>query len=305
MSHPLFTRLLISTLTLSSVVAINTFSKAQTPPAPSTPLSQLTPADVDIEATREAYIPDDVLISPKAQVQRRGIIGQDERVEMTSQDFPWSAIGRLEIMTDRDRIKSCTGSLIAPKLVLTNAHCIINKTDHSVHSKIKFQPNLIDNQVETDDVAHAVSAAYGTDFSGDESRLYYRSHDWAILEIDKPLGETYGTLGYETFDGEYLKQFPGKYIVVGYSGDFPEENPGKTASAHYNCDITGEREEVLVHHCDTMAGASGSPVLVIEDDQVKIVALHAGWVRYEDGRAENEAVKLSRIDEWFASWWES
>ncbi|MBW4653737.1 MAG: hypothetical protein KME20_11980 [Kaiparowitsia implicata GSE-PSE-MK54-09C] len=85
--------------------------------------------------------------------------------------------------------------------------------------------------------------------------------------------------------------------MVGYSGDFPADNPGQTASAHKGCSIVAEDLSLVLHLCDTTGGASGGPILAMVDDQYRIVALHAsGASRRDTGEGiVNFAVKIPRI----------
>lgn len=55
-----------------------------------------------------------------------GVIGKDDRSIVDNTAAPWTAIGRVNIAGYRRR-RHCTGTLIAPRLVVTAAHCLVNK----------------------------------------------------------------------------------------------------------------------------------------------------------------------------------
>ncbi|HYD29918.1 MAG TPA: trypsin-like serine protease, partial [Azospirillaceae bacterium] len=65
-----------------------------------------------------------------AQAPRlQGIQGQDDRKPLDSQEWPWSAMGRVN-QASRRTLGHCTGTLVAPKVVLTAAHCLYNSALH-------------------------------------------------------------------------------------------------------------------------------------------------------------------------------
>jgi protease YdgD len=70
------------------------------------------------------------LVSPGQRVSSQdlytGIIGEDDRVRVVEQGPPWDAIGQVNIGGYRMSWQ-CTGTLVAPDLVLSAAHCVMDR----------------------------------------------------------------------------------------------------------------------------------------------------------------------------------
>jgi V8-like Glu-specific endopeptidase len=232
-------------------------------------------------AEPQPYIPTGLEQSRNPNPNSRGIIGLDDRIPMTSTLYPWSAIGRLESPIDDTYYGICTGSLVAADIVLTNAHCVVDPVTHQVKQNITFKPNLINGFVADEaDIANVVDILYGTDFSDLDTIPH--PNDWAFVKLDRPLGNTYGTLAWTPLSVSELVHTHGEaLILVGYSGDFPAYNPGNTAGVHDGCSVLGEVEGSLIHNCDTTGGSSGGPMLALIDGEFRIVALNSAELTEE------------------------
>lgn len=243
----------------------------------------------------------------------------DDRIPMTNRDYPWSAIGRVYITRANGQLARCSGVLISENIVLTNSHCIVDhKDDGKLAKNIRFRPNLVNGVVpRQEDIADVIAVHYGTDFQG--VRVAPNANDWGLLKLNKPLGKTYGYLGWKVLSPNIMVKNPKKFIMVGYSGDFPDPavaqykklgltaGKGETAGVHQDCSILGEwkeDKEVLVHDCDTTGGSSGGPILGVIDDEYYVVALNAAERTEQDEKGnvvrgiENYAVKMNRLEEW-------
>ncbi len=264
------------------------------------------PAEFPLNAGSKPFFPRSLGISNNP-FPFRAIIGQDDRVPMVSRQFPWSAIGRIEGVSAEGKHYSCTGTLMARNIVLTNAHCVVNPSTHRVSRSLKFKPNLINGVLQDEaDVGIVQAYYYATDFKGKADVVDV--NDWAVLKLDKPLGEKYGFLGWKAASATEFMKASKTLALVGYSADFPKipksysgleltAGPGLTAGVHQGCSILGEKGGLLLHDCDSRGGASGGPILAKIDGEYYVVALHAGW-RKIDGRITNYAVKMSQIEDW-------
>lgn len=255
-------------------------------------------SDLGLDPTGAAsFIPTDLNVSNNPAEGSRGVIDEDNRVLMTSRSFPWTAVGQIYGIKANGDEYTCTGTLVAADIVLTNAHCVVNPETGEFSQKIAFLPNLIHGRLVSDsDVGFAVEVLAGTQFVNQPNA---NADDWAFVKLDQPLGMKYGTLGMTPLSTAELAQAPfaESLVMVGYSGDFPAENPGQTASAHLGCSVLDEQEEMVLHVCDTYGGSSGGPILGEVDGEVRIVALNSAELTdQETGEGiVNLAVKIPRI----------
>ncbi|MEM9771158.1 MAG: trypsin-like serine protease [Cyanobacteria bacterium P01_D01_bin.73] len=257
---------------------------------------------VDLALTSEdspGTVPEglNVSLNPTAEGER-GVVGSDNRTIMTSADYPWSAIGRLERRDAEGKGKGwCTASLIGPDTILTNAHCIVDKKTHSLRRvSYTFRPNMI--RGESADSTSAKVVDYGKGWSRGE-----QDEDWAILELDDALGLLYGELGWydpDLSDRQVREALDTRIFLAGYSRDFPNDVPGyepaKTPGIHRNCSITSVNSDGRIfHNCDTNPGASGSALIArLKGGKIAIVGLHAGSIKRQGKVITNYAMQVNR-----------
>ena len=299
--------------TILSAIAFNTsYNVNAQNPAPKASAPKYTSLqdgkDFPIKGNGNAFQPKNLEMGNKPDEREgtRGIIAWDDRTPMLSRKYPWSAIGRVQGVTQAGKGYHCTGTLISDDVVLTNAHCVINPKTRQFSRKILFSPNVINGKpADQSDVAQVQRVLYGTDFSG--SGLENQTNDWALLKLNKPIGLKYGYLGWKALPSSTLTKNQKKYIFVGYSGDFPNNNrkgyefftagKGWTASVQAGCSIVKESQNVLLHDCDTTGGSSGGAIIGIVDGLPRIVALNNAEIksRYGSGII-NLAVKIDFLD---------
>jgi protease YdgD len=183
--------------------------------------------------------------------------------------------------------------------VLTNSHCVYDKG--KLAKKMVFLPNLIDGRLRKKTDYAVVKEV----FAGTKNSRVNSADDWAILLLNKPLGDKYGFLKWKSLSLTKLKDYQNKLAVVGYSVDYPDPNiytdlqagKGETASVHVGCSVVGELDGMFVHDCDTNSGASGSALIGKIDGAYQIVGLHAAGLKSRTGKGiENYAVQIGRIE---------
>ena len=117
--------------------------------------------------------------------------GRDDRVLFDTADYPWSAIGQLTVAGGG----ACSGTLIAPDVVLTAAHCLITPDGLAAQARFTtardhpggpFEAAMVD--------AHVLDTLKA---DPDVERLIRSNMDWALVKLDREIGARAGVLAVE------------------------------------------------------------------------------------------------------------
>lgn len=184
-----------------------------------------------------------------------------ESLETSEAGREWMAVGRLDI----NGTGFCTGSLVAPDLVLTAAHCMFNRgTGARIDpSRIQFLAGWRRGSASAyRNVRRAVvhpDYFFGGDVSTDRVR-----NDVALLELEQPIRNT-RVIPFETGARPRKGDEVG---VVSYAKDRAE-----APSLQKVCSVMARQQGILVMSCDVDFGSSGAPVFSFEDGQPRIVSV--------------------------------
>lgn len=208
---------------------------------------------------------------------RHSVFGIDHRREIEIKQTPFQPIGRIELQAqgvlpwkNPQGTPICTGTLVGPDLVLTNSHCLLDRSSGLFTEKsIWFRPALGKKAKEIG--ARATKAWLGTLYPSKQ-----RSEDWALIKLDQPLGETFGWL--ETAPLVEDQPFiPSLVSFIAYATDYKD---GSVPLIHSNCHLTAfdSRGSYFRHNCHMNAGSSGGPLLGFKRGRPHILAINAAHI---------------------------
>ncbi len=181
-----------------------------------------------------------------------GVGPGDDRVAVDPSSMPWRAIGRVQTELGG----RCTGFLVAPRTVVTAAHCLYLRRPNayvrpgSVHFLLGYARGGY--------VAHARIAAFRVGPGYDPARPHAASGaDWALLTLDAPLGTPERILGLAA-----TPPAPGTPLQLGGYG----QDRAEVIAADLDCSVKAllrdDAGQLLVQHsCNGAAGTSGAPLL--------------------------------------------
>lgn len=195
-----------------------------------------------------------------------------------------------------ERTYGCSGTLIAPKYLITDGHCVHSLEEGGWTVRVEAVPGY-ENGYRPYGSAFATrlrSVIGWTSFQD-------RRHDWALVTLDRKIGSTLGWFGYGAFSD----------ATLGANSTSLASSPGDKCGGHcldYDADPFSRLTSLTLtthYRTDTFNGQSGSGVSVVQDCSRYVVAAHRGTCSAGDRTADCgpriTAERFSRIRGWIAS----
>lgn len=185
-------------------------------------------------------------------------------------------IGRIEILMEKPDgkrgVSFCTGTLISPRYVLTNNHCIPGQKFRVLRAQIRF--GYLTRQSKGQVFPLAIQPV--------ETR---RDLDYAIVQVGGNPADYYGYIKIRARPAEAGEEFFIIHHPLGQPKRLTRKDCRAAPGGHF-------RKQLLRHRCDTEGGSSGS--LIFSDISLNLVGLHfAGGLNANDPNSSNHAIRIS------------
>lgn len=282
---------LVSSIAVSLFI-FNGQAKAQSAEAAKIPNA----SEIEAATTVQGLDP----LNNSSEIQPRIVIGEENRTRFSDASSPWRSFGKIKF--GKDTRWMCSGTLVGPRHVLTNSHCV------DLAYPIHFYPsyhngNFLTGNQRSSWVTWIYRGTASTDTSSGQSKpvgTYAKESDWAILVLNDALGSEFGWLGTKSWNSGWLNS---TWFNVQYPNAGALNENGEYPLFQKGCKIRENTGGYFYHDCDSNGGASGSSLVGTWEGSHYVVALHNmswgtnGCTPYKVGTCSNGAVMPDKFIE--------
>lgn len=191
-----------------------------------------------------------------------GIGAADRRVAVDPRQVPWNAIAKVQTNVGT----RCTGALIAPRVVLTAAHCLYNHLTRALLQPVSL--HVLIGATRGAYRWHRLVTRYTVGPGFDGTKGGPQVSDWAELELESAIPGAVAPLRIMTEPPP-----PGTRIALpGYSQDHMQ-----ILMADLDCHALAAADRPFIaHDCDATRGTSGGPLLLHQDGGWAVIGINIG-----------------------------